>query len=256
MSSYLTNEIHRFRSKQVLKTLEALSSTWSPEHLKHFLTILYAKSSQHSEKPIQYYTNEEDEPPKRQSSNLSTRLMNVFKIISESCLKNSEELPEENLFLSMVRIVCHPLVSGNYKILKANFADFTTLLGGEEKINQLFERSQEIMIENNLIRRSGILSSNKNLRTLAKNQLVCLGWTGKLELFIQKMIPVFNYKPLEMLDKMEAIFKSGSLERVPSYELEFYAQMTKDLMKTFGQKDESILNSLSGKDFLNSIFSK
>lgn len=57
-----------------------------------------------------------------------------------------------------------------------------------------------------------------------------------------------------MLDKMEVIFKSGALERVPSYELEFYAQVTKDLMKTFGAKDESILNSLSGKDFLAKIF--
>jgi hypothetical protein len=91
---------------------------------------------------------------------------------------------------------------------------------------------------------------------MAKNQLVCLGWTGKLELFIEKMIPVFNYKQLEMLDKMEVIFKSGSLERVPSYELEFYAQVTKDLMKTFGQKDEAILNSLSGKEFLAKIFAK
>jgi hypothetical protein len=111
LCSYMVDEAHRFRSKLLLKCLEKLSSTWSQEHLRHFLTILYAKASQHSEKPIKYYTKEEEEPPKRQSSNLSTRLVNVFKIICTSCLKNIEDIPQESLFMSMVRIVCHPLVS-------------------------------------------------------------------------------------------------------------------------------------------------
>jgi hypothetical protein len=141
LCSYLTEETHRLRSKSILKCLEKLSSTWTQEHLKHFLTILYAKAALHSEKPVKFYTKEEEEPPLKQSNNLSTRLMTIFKITCKSCLENIEDLPEEQLFQSMVRIVCHPLVSGNYKDLKVNFGEFGALLGGEEKINQLFERS-------------------------------------------------------------------------------------------------------------------
>jgi len=101
-----------------------------------------------------------------------------------------------------------------------------------------------------LLKRSGILSPNALVRTTAKNILICMGWSGHLALFISQMMPVFNYRAIEMLDKMEALFKTGTLERVPHYELTFFAEMTKDLLKVFHPKDKAIFDMVSGKAFL------
>ena len=51
------------------------------------------------------------------------------------------------------------------------------------------------------------------------------------------MEPIFNYKPIQMLDKMEALLKS-EFDRISHYDLMFYSEMSKDLVKIFKQKDE------------------
>ena len=63
------------------------------------------------------------------------------------------------------------------------------------------------MIEQFLRRRTGILSPDLNVRRLAQNVLICLGWAGQLESMLPHMEPIFNYKSIQMLDKMENLLK-------------------------------------------------
>jgi len=53
--------------------------------------------------------------------------------------------------------------------------------------------------------RSGILNPNKTVREVAVNTLILLSWAGLLENLIPQMMPIFNYKPVEMLDRLETL---------------------------------------------------
>ena len=51
------------------------------------------------------------------------------------------------------------------------------------------------------------------------------------------MEPIFNYKPIQMLDKMEGLLRS-EFDRISHYDLMFYSEMSKDLLTIFKKKDE------------------
>lgn len=66
-----------------------------------------------------------------------------------------------------------------------------------------------------------------------------LGWSGLLEQMLVEMGPIFNYKPIEMLEKVENLF-TFEFERISHYDLMFYSEMTQNMLAHFKQKDEAL----------------
>lgn len=52
------------------------------------------------------------------------------------------------------------------------------------------------------------------------------------------MVPIFDYKPIQMLNKMEFLLHQ-EFDRISHYDLMFYSEMSKDLFKLFGKRDET-----------------
>lgn len=50
------------------------------------------------------------------------------------------------------------------------------------------------------------------------------------------MMPVFNYKPVEMLDKLETLLKA-EFDKISHYDLLFYAGITREMAQMFKDKD-------------------
>ena len=50
------------------------------------------------------------------------------------------------------------------------------------------------------------------------------------------MVPIFEYKPIQMLNKMEFILNQ-EFDTIGHYDLMFYSEMSKDLIKLFNTRD-------------------
>lgn len=50
------------------------------------------------------------------------------------------------------------------------------------------------------------------------------------------MVPIFNYRPIEKLEKLEELLES-EFEKISHYELMYYAEISKDLFGVFDEKD-------------------
>jgi len=53
-------------------------------------------------------------------------------------------------------------------------------------------------------------------------------------------MPIFNYKPVEMLDKLEKLLIS-EFDKISHYDLMFYAEMTRDMIGMYKDKDEKLI---------------
>jgi hypothetical protein len=51
------------------------------------------------------------------------------------------------------------------------------------------------------------------------------------------MMPIFNYKPVEMLDRLETLL-NNEFDRISHYDLLFYSEMTKDMLSMYKEQDE------------------
>jgi len=100
----------------------------------------------------------------------------------------------------------------------------------------MFDKSSEFIIHIFLRKRTGVLSSDKTVQRVAVNVLISMAWAGFLETFITHFVPILNYKPVELLDKMENLLKS-EFERINHYDLMFFSEVTRDLAHTFKAKD-------------------
>jgi hypothetical protein len=96
----------------------------------------------------------------------------------------------------------------------------------------LFKQYSEIILAKFLRERTGILSPTSIVRDIAKNVLILFSWSGQLAALIPQMMPIFNYKPIEMLDKLEKLLNS-EFERISHYDLLFYSEMTKDMLSMY-----------------------
>ena len=54
---------------------------------------------------------------------------------------------------------------------------------------------------------------------------------------LPEMMPIFNYKPVEKLDKMEKLLLN-EFNKIPHYDLMFYSEMTKDMLGMYKEKDD------------------
>ena len=75
------------------------------------------------------------------------------------------------------------------------------------------------------------------VRHIAKNVLILVSWSGLLEKLLPQMVPIFEYKPIQMLNKMEHILKQ-EFDLISHYDLMFYSEMSKDLVKLFNTRDQ------------------
>lgn len=54
--------------------------------------------------------------------------------------------------------------------------------------------------------------------------------------FIDDIVKILNYKPLEMIQKLERIF-TEEFDRISFYDLMFYSEISKDLLNVFSARD-------------------
>jgi len=85
--------------------------------------------------------------------------------------------------------------------------------------------------------RTGILNPNKTVREVAVNILILVSWAGLLEQLLPQMMPLFNYKPVEMLDRIQTLL-TNEFDRISHYDLLFYSEMTKDMLSMYKDQDE------------------
>ena len=51
------------------------------------------------------------------------------------------------------------------------------------------------------------------------------------------MMPIFNYKPIETLDRLQTLL-NNEFDRISHYDLLFYSEMTKDMMQIYKDQDD------------------
>lgn len=71
---------------------------------------------------------------------------------------------------------------------------------------------------------------------MASNMLILLGQQGHLNLFIERMVTILAYEPIQLLDKLQELFNQ-EFSRISHYDLIFYSEITKDLLTVFDEKD-------------------
>jgi len=72
----------------------------------------------------------------------------------------------------------------------------------------MFMKSKDAIINQFMKDRTGILCPNKTVRKIASNILVLLGWSGLHNSILAEVGPILNYKPVEMLDKLEVLLEN------------------------------------------------
>ena len=161
---------------------------------------------------------------------LSLRIRNTCLIIVEGLTKQKKEL-DYDLFTLILQALLFEVTCTDVKDLKAIYAKLIAIFG-HDTLCGLFTSHKTELIEQFLKRRTGILSPDIRVRKLAHNILICLCWSGSIEEVLVGMEPIFNYKPVQMLDKMESLLKS-EFDKIPHYDLLFYSEMSKDLLRIF-----------------------
>lgn len=66
-------------------------------------------------------------------------------------------------------------------------------------------------------------------------------------MFLGDLAKVLDYKPFEMLLKLENLFKD-EFDRISHYDLMFYSEITKDLLTVFNKVDSKIYNEELGTE--------
>jgi hypothetical protein len=69
--------------------------------------------------------------------------------------------------------------------------------------------------------------------------LICLGWQGYLGDYIGRLVTILNYKGVEHAVKLRALVKKAA-SGVGHYEMMFYSEVSKDLLKLLEPKDDEI----------------
>lgn len=157
-----------------------------------------------------------------------------MQILIPELVQNSHDLSYDR-FTLVLQCLCHPLACPDKRSLKQAFSMLQQIVT-EEKLQEMLLGHSEQLIEQFLKRRTGILSDNSKVRHIAQNVLVFISWAGFLEKLLPQMVPIFEYKPIQMLNKMEFILKQ-EFDTISHYDLMFYSEMSKDLIRLFSTRD-------------------
>jgi len=104
----------------------------------------------------------------------------------------------------------------------------------------MLSNSCDALVQHYLLDRTGILSPDTTVRQIAVNILALMGSEGLLDKILPQMVPIFNHKPVEMLDKLEKLLLQ-EFDRISHYDLMFYAEMTRDMQGMFRDKDDNFV---------------
>lgn len=66
-----------------------------------------------------------------------------------------------------------------------------------------------------------------------------LAYYGGVELFMEKFVPILDYKPFELLQKLENLF-TEEFDRISHYDLMFYSEICKDLQSVYSKVDSKL----------------
>jgi hypothetical protein len=212
----LLNPNSTFRESAVLSCFEHLQYLESKFTIPLFKTM-FEKISEVSARPAQKLG--EDEYRRVQGLNVGKKIQFVMKMLYNSSEgsnhKRTSGLEKQEFFL-LLRTVCHPHVSAKSKDLMVIMRTLTDIMDKQASLNgdnrdltlpSYFQRYIEEIIQYALVQRTGIMSPNDTLREIGKNMLICLGWQGYLSDFIQKLVMILNYKPIERTVKLKALVK-------------------------------------------------
>ena len=198
------------------------------------LQALLVKQSEIYDRPVKVVIDQDGR--KEQNTELQRRVVNCAKILLEQLVKTNVDITYDT-FVLVLQVVSHPVASPDKRSLKSSFSFIEKALT-QERVAQIFRDHAQRFIEQFLRRRTGVLNDNGKVRHLAKNILVLMAWAGELEKILEQMVPIFDYKPIQMLNKMEFLLEQ-EFDRISHYDLMFYSEMSKDLLKIFAKRDVS-----------------
>lgn len=135
----------------------------------------------------------------------------------------------------VLKTALHPVACSDRLALK-QMTNSLEKVFGHQNYYSLFQLHHWSLVDCFLRQRTGILSPDAEVRSLASNVLVAMAWAGHLDKFIQHMVPIFNYRPIEKLEKLEELLES-EFEKISHYELMYYAGISKDIFGVFDEKD-------------------
>ena len=104
---------------------------------------------------------------------------------------------QRNTIVALLKLAGHPAVSPNQRVL----SETTKYLIQHCKLpwTEMLEENFDFLIQIFLRDRTGILSPDPIVRQIAVNILSQMGQAGLLLKILPEMMPIFNYKPVEML---------------------------------------------------------
>ena len=107
----------------------------------------------------------------------------------------------------------------------------------------MLHQNADALITQFLKERTGILSPDLTVAKIAENVLRLMGAEGCLHKILPEMMPIFNYKPVEMLEKVEKLF-IAEFDKISHYDLMFYAEMTRDMLGMYSDKDAKCIKQI------------
>lgn len=140
-------------------------------------------------------------------------------------------------FFTLIKLICHPTVSTSNKDLSKQIKSLETIYEGG-KLKTYFETYGKRIADYAIRKRTGIISPNATLRQTAINIGVALASQDLMSLYIADLAELLSYKPLEMAQKLERIFIQ-EFDKIHFYDLMHYAEITKDLLTAFTERDQA-----------------
>jgi hypothetical protein len=238
-----------FRESAVLTCFRNLRDLGSQLTIPLFKSM-FEKISEVSSRPAPRLA--EDEFPREQGLKVGKKVQFAIKMLYDASGDAGQParapLLEKQEFFLLLRTICHPFVSARSKDLMGILRCLTDIMDKQAELNgdnreltlpSYFQKYFDEIVQYALVQRTGILSPNDTLRDIAKNMLVCLGWQGYLGHYIGKLVTILNYRPVELAVKLRATIEKEASVMGP-YDMMFYSEVTKDLLKLLNEKDEEI----------------
>ena len=196
---YATNEVYTFRGNQLYSAVERIAAHANLETLYALFEAFLVKQSEIYDRPIKATIDEDGK--KELNSELKRRIFNCLKLLLEQLVKVETDFTYDK-FALILQTISHPVTCCDKRSLKKSFSAIEKLFT-REKLAVLIDTHVDRIIEQFLRRRTGVLSENLKVRHIAKNVLVIVGWAGQIEKLLPQMVHIFDYKPIQKLNKME-----------------------------------------------------
>lgn len=177
----------------------------------------------------------------KQSCSLAKKIRNFLSFVVPRQIKLSVDT-----FVAVLKLISHPAVSANATELKVN-SEYVIKIS-KMPFKAMVEDNCDVLINQFLKERTGILSPDTTVRQIAVNVLGLMCNAGFLSKILPEMMPIFSYKPVEMIEKLEKLLVS-EFDKISHYDLMFYAEITRDMLGMYKEKDEKCIKiGLNQKD--------